>query len=765
MGRSASEEGYFQGTLDEVRLWQVGRGEGQLHYYRDHPLPGNAEGLVGDWRFEEGRGKTASDVKGSNHGRLVHPEAEQIPTMWISSALNARLALYVNGRAVPGQEIKLENYGGYGPTDQFTIGAMIDKEETVQPQADKPLQNMAGCIDEVRLWNTVRTPEQLHDNMYRALFGGEEGLVGYWTFDAGATFDAEADKTIKDRTGNKQTGTLKPKGQGPQWIDSSAPIGNEGPEVRQVYDGQPKPGFNRRIIGPPAAVEYGDMQWDAEGTLFGVMKRGYIFQEEAIQLVTGFKVGDLELNFIGQVQTAPTLIGYIEGAPPVPSENLTVNDPEEDDYVGTSSIQLTEAKETIQLYSASRDWGSDDTSLDLKAGLYWEAHLEVGFGLPVGPEISALMVAAKGKVGYHRNFEESLGTLTSASLTAGTSKTLTKSLALCGGWEEKRDYSQTGELHFLNKAVGQRYLPNNMGYALVKSATADLFALRLKSTGSLVAFQVVPNPDIPEDWNIIMFPLNPKYVKNGTLDGMVGLEPDPDYPNANEERGSYFNPLEAYALKERIEREAKNIEGYWANFEPVPKGQYPYTGGGAEGPRGELPKQNLGYDWQTGRPRRSMVNTYVWTADGGFYAEEEQFSSIRQESLGGSYHSLEREGVFTDITYAQQVGFFFECDALWGSHLNVTVSKSQEDKAAFGLQVEVQGEGYLFEKGEWNEKTQKFNYTSHACPGKVDGYRFMTFYLAPRSNNFDEFLTTAPTPGRSGKHRPGPTKYGAFCTG
>ena len=81
-------------------------------------------------------------------------------------------------------------------------------------------------------------------------------------------------------------------------------------------------------------------------------------------------------------------------------------------------------------------------------------------------------------------------------------------------------------------------LPNNMGYALVKSGTADLYALRLKRTGSLVAFQILPNPDIPEDWNIIMFPLNPKYIKNGTLDGMVGLVADQDYPNAvSGERG------------------------------------------------------------------------------------------------------------------------------------------------------------------------------------------------------------------------------------
>jgi hypothetical protein len=413
------------------------------------------------------------------------------------------------------------------------------------------------------------------------------------------------------------------------------------------------------------------------------------------------------------------LIGYIEGAPPVPSENLTVNDPATDDYVGTSAIQLTEAKETTQVYSASRDTGFD-MSVDFKAGVHWATGVAAGLG------VETEVFTSEGKVGLHVYFEHSMSYLSSASKTAGTSKTLTKSLTLGGGWEEA----------CLNPEVGRRYLPNNMGYALVKSGTADLFALRLKQTGSLVAFQVLPNPDIPEDWNIIMFPLNPKYVKNGTLDGMVGLVADPEYPNAIVgERGSYFKPLEAYALKEQIEREAKNIEGYYATFvERAAK-----LGTGEDRPMSELPGGDLGYDWETGRDKRSMANTYVWTADGGFYAEEEQFSSIRQESLGSSYHFLGKGGVYADVKLAAGLGFFFEVDALFGGHINTTVTKSEEEKAAFGLHVDVQGEGFL-NRWEGDPDKQQGFYTAEPCPGKVDAYRFMTFYLAPKPQSFDRFF-------------------------
>ena len=45
------------------------------------------------------------------------------------------------------------------------------------------LETLRGEMDEVRLWRTVRTPEQIRENMGRRLTGSEEGLVGLWNFD------------------------------------------------------------------------------------------------------------------------------------------------------------------------------------------------------------------------------------------------------------------------------------------------------------------------------------------------------------------------------------------------------------------------------------------------------------------------------------------------------------------------------------------------------------------------------------------------------
>lgn len=40
-----------------------------------------------------------------------------------------------------------------------------------------------GIMDEVRVWNTVRSPAEIQSNLYNSLTGNEAGLVSYWNFD------------------------------------------------------------------------------------------------------------------------------------------------------------------------------------------------------------------------------------------------------------------------------------------------------------------------------------------------------------------------------------------------------------------------------------------------------------------------------------------------------------------------------------------------------------------------------------------------------
>jgi ribosomal protein S17E len=60
-----------------------------------------------------------------------------------------------------------------------------------------------GEIDDVRVWNTVRTQNQIAADMDRQLNGDEAGLQGYWTFNAGAGFIAA------DASGNARDGAIQ----------------------------------------------------------------------------------------------------------------------------------------------------------------------------------------------------------------------------------------------------------------------------------------------------------------------------------------------------------------------------------------------------------------------------------------------------------------------------------------------------------------------------------------------------------------------------
>lgn len=62
----------------------------------------------------------------------------------------------------------------------------------------------AGYMDEVRIWNTARSAQDIYGNMFCRLTGTETNLAGYWNFDDG---------TANDLTGHGHNGTLEGNAQ------------------------------------------------------------------------------------------------------------------------------------------------------------------------------------------------------------------------------------------------------------------------------------------------------------------------------------------------------------------------------------------------------------------------------------------------------------------------------------------------------------------------------------------------------------------------
>src|SRR5262249_12274607 len=140
------------------------------------------------------------------------------------------------------------------------------------------------------------------------LSGAEDGLVGYWPCSAGSG------AVIADQTGFGANGTLTGT---PTWQTSLAAVADEAPQILDGVGGVAKP-TNLTSDSTPVAAEYGELFADASGALDGLMARAYgAVIGGALNLVQDYGVAELLVRYVGQAQTKPNLIGYIEGAPPL----------------------------------------------------------------------------------------------------------------------------------------------------------------------------------------------------------------------------------------------------------------------------------------------------------------------------------------------------------------------------------------------------------------------------------------------------------------
>ncbi|HEY4991480.1 MAG TPA: LamG domain-containing protein, partial [Nakamurella sp.] len=676
----------LRGALSEVRLWSAAREAPVI----GAPLTGGEVGLVSWWRMQDGLGNVASDSKGRQDATLHGPVS------WVHTpdGRGSSLTIYLDG--VPVATTPLDPASLTPADQQFTLGALGNA---------KPVEFFTGQLEEMRVWRVTRTSQQVQDNLFGRLTGGFADLVAYYPFGAGAMVE---DNGLR---GNDLSLT------GGGWVLSTAPIGEDTPLARNAVLGL-RTRFDGLIDSSPAAAEYAALETDVSGATTGVLKRAYSFVDTAgsWRLVTGFKVGDLATQWVGQAQFDPQLIGYLEGAPPVPSENLTV----QDSYTGSSSVALTEATTTTYTYGSTRDSGFN-ASFELAAGQGAQAQTFVGLlelEAPLGIGVGEIELTSAADVGVtftaKANFETSLSWLDDTSSGQGSTHTQVSTLSLTGNKE-------TTPAH---PAVGARYVPNNTGFALVQSQTADVFALRLVHTGALVAYQMKPNPDIPKDFNIITFPIDPRYTKQGVLDGKVGGDVDADYPNALNYSPdlSYFKPIEAYGLKTQIQQQEEELSTLFAQHSVDPNqlsgGQLP-----------EMPPTIT----------RDVVNNYVWTADGGQFAETTSTLDTYSESVGGAYHFQGMAGG----TLSADVSIFgfavnFELSAMFGGHLDLSVTKTTDSQHSFEVDVTAGGEQDITVVDGTGQHVK--------APGKVDAYRWLTFYLAPRADNYDAFYNRVVDP-------------------
>ncbi|GCL55361.1 hypothetical protein NIES3806_27090 [Microcystis aeruginosa NIES-3806] len=614
-----------------------------------------------------------------------------------------------------------------------------------------------GSIAEVRIWNKARTQAEIQADAYKRLSGKEPNLVAYYPLNE-IKLEGNTRKVL-DLAGNNHG------------------IVNEAITVDD----------NTLPIGSDALVsaEYSTVTVESSTkTKVAIMRRFFAYPAtNGVTLLPDKRIETLELKWIGNAQFAPTLLGYIEGPPPVPSENLTLSD----DYNGATSVELTMSEDVAFSWNRSQDSGLGATA-DVFAG----AETEASAGLFVQAKIATMRAGFKGNLDFSYQFQNE------SNITSSSSLSMTDKLELRGTPEETTKFPH----------LGTRFIPKNIGYALVVSALADVFVTRLARSGKMVGYQVQPVDGIPPDVNTITFLMNPAYTMNGSLDGMTGSSATSQrffkhVPEMRSQYGSlypasYYRLKEAYDLKRQIEAEDKRRESYFSNFNVrlvdelsldrnIDSGDAPTTIGvqreedkpntqmteeekkkaeeeklknakadaaatvseksaATKAKQAEIQSkindqekrvqatnsfagwQKRMEDLQIRAGKRNIVNTYVWDADGGLRTEAQSFANTVEHTIGGSFAmnaGLGFEGKFGAIATV-------ELTAQATVNLTQTMSKTEARSKGFELNVDLSGLEY---KGitDYNDRP--------ILPGeKVDRYRFMSFYLEGSTNHFHDFF-------------------------
>lgn len=571
-----------------------------------------------------------------------------------------------------------------------------------------------GDLAELRIWDRERTATDIRLNMRRRLSGSEDGLLACYALD-----ELGSDNRVKDKKSGAFQGQLN------------------GTARLLLCTTLPAAGANNLLC-----AEYSSIELAPSGAKQAIMRRCYGYATGgSVNLLPEHRLEELTLAWVGNTQLAPTLLGYIEGAPPVPSENLTI----EEGYDEAASVMLKVEAETGFKWT----WSSDDGT-----AFHADEFLGVGWGTEAGIGVESKV--SEGTFGGTGLQEFSGNKGDDQSVEATSVWSTTDSLTLAGLYEDRVSCP----------AVGKRWLPKNVGYALVVSGLGDVFVTKLRGSGRMVSYDVRPVQGQPLDVNTISFMINPAYSLNGSLDGMVGSSPaDPQLyahvPAMRAQYGSnypasYFRLQEAYDLKQQITRKDKARESFFKNYDSdLGVDGDPATSTAADAlSDSEVAKRQAdianssftpedrvramsAVSWLTQKMtnlqakagKRNAVNTYVWDCNGGLRAEEESFTNAIEHSVNIDSDSTAGIGMETDVLLA---GIHFKASILGTATTKTSNTQTLALSKALELSVDLGG---VEKRGITDLKDRPF------VPGeKVDRYRFMTFYLEGSTQNFSDFF-------------------------
>lgn len=199
-------------------------------WIRINTLPLTNQEVMGKW----GCGSNEDD----EFGRDIHPDGRILATV---SGLATWYYLLSDPIPVKTWTHVASVFDATTHTHELYINGVLNQSQETAPSfvmdrdTDQPFRigtydlcffpSFNGDIDEVRIWNTSRTEEEIQSSMSISLNGNEAGLLGYWRIDEGRGTIAH------DATPNGIHGTLI---NGPAWLGQRPP--QSEPYVASVID-------------------------------------------------------------------------------------------------------------------------------------------------------------------------------------------------------------------------------------------------------------------------------------------------------------------------------------------------------------------------------------------------------------------------------------------------------------------------------------------------------------------------------------------------
>lgn len=177
-----------------------------------------------------------------NHGRAAFPFVTGVKYHLAISftASTTQVINYVNGVAIG------TNTGAgtsiFSNTSDFIIGQIAGGSY------------VDGIIDDVRVWNTVRTAAEISSNMFRELVGNESGLVGYWKFN----------NDYLDETSNNNDLTAS----GSPSFTTDVAFSTAGGDIR-IFKSDGTTELARDLVSCDISGETGELHFKYSGTLSG----------------------------------------------------------------------------------------------------------------------------------------------------------------------------------------------------------------------------------------------------------------------------------------------------------------------------------------------------------------------------------------------------------------------------------------------------------------------------------------------------------------